>query len=163
MNCFCWLWEANCRFVLDSGWAQAIFSVLAIVIAYGSGRKSEWQREVNAYKLLDVYIGAIKNDLAGIPSEVETSNAPAINRAADRIMNAIERSRYIDHSVLPYATVVALTGIEDTLRKLAGRAKVVEYGFDQAIFGTDFRRDKKAVEEAIEIVREGRPRKWWML
>lgn len=159
---FCWLGQPGCSFVLDSGWVQAIFSVVAIVYAYASGKKSEWQREANAQKLLDVYLASIDNENAGMVSEIKLGNAPAINRAADRMINAVDRSRYIDHSVLPYATVVALSGIEDHVQQLAQSAKVVIHGFNQEIFSTQLNRNQEAIREAMAIIKEGRhPKKWW--
>lgn len=46
MNEFCWLWEENCRFVVDASWVQAILSFIAIVFAsYIATKQAKSQHE----------------------------------------------------------------------------------------------------------------------
>jgi hypothetical protein len=78
---FCWLWESNCNFVIDSGWVQAFGSIAAIIVAfYISNRQHESAMEQVRMQH--------ENDLVLRSSEIKARQQAIAATIIERISNA---------------------------------------------------------------------------
>lgn len=99
---FCWLWEANCRFVIDAGWVQAIGTLVALGIAIEIPRRQERQRMVekaaeqtHARKTQLIEIIALAESMAEVAQTLAGQPNQGQPAAVERAANAVLRMREI--------------------------------------------------------------------
>lgn len=127
MNNFCWLWESNCRFVMDSGWAQAILSFIAIGFASLIATKQASSQHATAMKQVHEQhmLSQISAEIQQKEHRVAVAEALSIRVShaigvINNIRNDVKRAADENTRLTPHQRMLYRESLLDIERDIAG-------------------------------------------